>query len=195
MKKLLSIAAALVLGASPMYADGDFALKSGSPEAVCQKGIQMNVEFDYSDCTIYDKDEEKYFTVEDYMEFKGEEWKRDLPGELKKAEDAFSEEFNSDAKRCTINPIAKNAEFTVIFHLKEFCYGKKVVWVSSQNAWGSGEVSIKNNTTGEVIVTYTFSKVDGSVPMGTGMMELRRESCYEHVAEALVKRINKFKVK
>lgn len=131
--------------------------------------------------------------MDEYMKFKGEDWVRDFPNELKKAEVAFLEEFNDESKTSQLVSGAADAEYTIVFKLKEFSYGKTVVMFRSDIAWGTGFVEIVNNATKESVATYEFVKVKGAVAGGIGAMELRREQCYEHVAEALAESLNKLK--
>lgn len=177
------------------FAGDDFKLSSGDASVVAVSDMVVNVEFDYSSCQIYDMGEEKFFDLKDYMEFKGEDWVRDYPGELKKAEDAFVEEFNGETKKATIQAGKTDADYTFVFRLTEFSYGKAVVIFKSHIAWGTGEVLVRDNKSGETVATFSFEKMNGAVAGGIAAMELRREECYEHVAEALAKALNKTKNK
>lgn len=193
MKKLIVLAFLMLLCLSSFAGSKDVNLVSGNAKVVAVKGMKVNVEFDYSDCQIYDMSEKRFFDIDEYMKFKGEDWVRDFPNELKKAEVAFLEEFNDESKTSQLVVGAADAEYTIVFKLKEFSYGKTVVMFRSDIAWGTGFVEIVNNATKESVATYEFVKVKGSVAGGIGAMELRREQCYEHVAEALAESLNKLK--
>lgn len=193
MKKILLSAFLMLLSLSSFAGAKDVKLVSGDASVIAVKGMSVRVEFDYSECQIYDMGEKKFFDIDEYMKFKGEDWVRDLPGELRKAEDAFLEEFNDESKKAQVVGSSAEAEYTMVFKLKEFSYGKPVVFFRSDIAWGTGVVEIVKTATKETVATFEFVKVDGAVAGGIAAMELRREQCYEHVAEAMAKTLNKIK--
>ena len=193
MKKFFSLLLVMLFELSAFASSDDVVVRSGDAKSIAIKGITINVVFDYTGSQIYDMKEKQYYAVSDYIKMKGEEWERDFPSELKKAEDAFIEEFNEDSKKAVFAVNSDNAKFTLTFKLKDFSYGKAVVWSSKDRAWGSGVLEVVNNETRDTVVVFEFTKVDGKTAAGIGQMELRREECYEHVAEALAKLLNKKK--
>lgn len=171
---------------------GDYMLRSGDPKVVCVKGLVMGLEFDYSECLIWDMKEDKFFSIEDYVKFRGEDWQRDLPEELRKAEEAFVEKFNDKSDYALVSPQATSADYTMVFKLNEFSYGRNVIWSSNQAGWATGEVIIRNKA-GEKVAVYMFTKALGDCGAGAGMFEARRQNSYEEVAKNIAKRLNKLK--
>ena len=193
IRRIIYLFLALVVCNIAYAGSKDIKLSSGNAKPIAIKDMKVRVEFDYSECQIYDMSEKKFFDMDEYMRFRGEDWVRDFPNELKKAEDAFVEEYNDESKTSVLVDSSCSSEYTVVFRLKEFSYGKNVIMFRSDLAWGTGLVELIKTDTREVIATYNFVKVQGKVMGGIGALELRRESCYEHVAEALAESINKLR--
>lgn len=60
MKKLIVLAFLMLLCLSSFAGSKDVNLVSGNAKVVAVKGMKVNVEFDYSDCQIYDMSEKRF---------------------------------------------------------------------------------------------------------------------------------------
>jgi hypothetical protein len=140
-------------------------LLSGTPEFIFTSGKFACVEFDYSNALV------KNLPLEDYLDSKGEDYKKDWPDIQKGAEQKFVEKFNDENKDgMLILSNVKRASYKIIVHVNNLNLRKisiaKTVLLGPAGQNGSINISavidiidISNNNT---LCQYQADNISGS---------------------------------
>lgn len=194
MKKIMfSVIVALM--SVMAFAGSPVSLKSGSAKAVNAKGVKVAVAFDYSECMYFDEDTKKTMTEDAFLEMKGADWVADKGKDTPEAEKSFCETFDKASK--TAKTATEGADFTIVYHPTLFCYGNPVAGMiagpfAGRDAlgWLEGWFEIKD-AEGNVIATLEHERIYGSGFAAS--WALKREYCYDNVAEELADWLKKAK--
>jgi len=167
-----------------------FTLSEGNIQALATPGSTISVSYDYSNSQIYDGLSNSYLTIGEYLDHYNRS--SEFPDEIKDAEKAFVNAFNTYSKNVTIVPSDAKAAYQMSFKLDKFCYGRKGGGVTADSkGWATGTVSVKDTSTGETIAKFDFKKIS-ACPTGKEANEpaLHRERGYQLVAGYLARSFN-----
>jgi hypothetical protein len=171
----------------------DMTLLSGTPEFIFTSGKFACVEFDYSNALV------KNLPLEDYLDSKGEDYKKDWPDIQKGAEQKFVEKFNDENKDgMLILSNVKRASYKIIVHVNNLNLRKisiaKTVLLGPAGQNGSINISavidiidISNNNT---LCQYQADNISGSTSYKFSEAS-RVAASYGEVAESLIDQAKK----
>lgn len=132
-------------------------------------------------------------TLKEYQETKGQDWIRDWPGELAKAETYFSERFNKKNKKGLTVTGNNDAPYTMLISIDNVDFGdtgSQFIPFAGAKAGGcilTGTISIIEKATGNVLCQYYMNEIKG---MGHYTMGIRLGLAYFEMGTRLYK-INK----
>ena len=166
----------------------DAEVKTGSLRPLKSADARILVTWDYSKTLIEDK------TVEQFLEEKGEEWKKDYPAEVSAGEAAFDILFNKkDKKYAQITDDEDAAQYEFVIHVDDFNYGSLGAAIAfggfARGAHIEGVVDVVNMADKNVIARIKF-ECSGAAAYGN---EARRILAYQDLAKDLAKLIGKAK--
>ena len=137
-----------------------FSLREGNIDVIADKGATLSVSYDYSDSEIYDLNGTSQ-SMSEYLSCQDREWILHFPDELKEAENAFKNTFNTFSKTATIVSDELDAKYQMQIKVDKFCYGKVGGGLTADSkGWATGSVSVRDTTTGETIAVFDFNKVN-----------------------------------
>ena len=178
------------------FAGSPIKLISGSVNGMNKKNVTIIMQFDYSNCKIFDEDTEITFEPDDFYAMKGDDWVRDKGKDIPEAERSFSETFNEESDNIVAVYKPELATYTIVYKMDLFCYGNPVATMvagpfTPQNAKGfaCGTFDIIDNSTNEVVATLSSDRIFGSIFAAT--WSIKREYVYDNVAEELAEFFNK----
>lgn len=191
MKKL--IVSALVCAMASFSAFADVKLEKGSIYELKNEDVRVNIVFDYSQCKIEGKE------VDAFLKEKGEDWVKDYPMELQKAELVFKDQFNDECDYAQV--IDSDAPYKIVVKIVDFDYGDRGAAFNPFNfsaksggAKIEGEIEVYKQGEDAPIAVLKIEDARGNNAITAGN-EIRRVMAYYDVAEDLAKAIDKAKNK
>jgi len=187
MKRFVLFLTVSLLVSLKMMAGSDLKLIKGSVLELKGSKATICAKWDYSNSTIEKK------SIEEFLETKGEEWKRDYPQEIANAEQNFISRLRDKASK-NVTPVeGDDADYMIIVKVRNFSYGNTsaAVWVGfgagDARLWGTMEIYKKGESEPIAIID-----IDGAGGAGYGN-EKRRVECYREIAELLADILKKAK--
>ena len=185
----------LALSVSAAFAGSPIKLISGSVNGMNKQTVTIFMEFDYSDCKIFDEDTEVTFEPDDFYAMKGDDWVRDKGKDIPEAEKSFSETFNEESDNIVAVYKRELATYTIVYKMDLFCYGNPVATMiagpfTPKNARGFalGTFDVIDNSTNEVVAKLSSDRIYGAIYAAT--WSIKREYVYDNVAEELAEFFN-----
>ena len=179
MKRLVLFLTVSLLVCLKMMAGSDLKLMKGSVLELKGSKATICAKWDYSNSTIEKK------SIEEFLEMKGEEWKRDYSTEIANAELNFISRLRDKASK-NVTPVeGDDAEYMIIVKVRNFDYGSTSASVlfgfgsGDARLWGTMEIYKKGESEPIAIID-----IDGAGGSGYGN-EKRRVECYREIAELL----------
>ena len=140
MKKLLLITVLTLMSNLCLFAGSDLKLVKGSVSELKGSKATICATWDYSNSTIENK------AINDFLNEKGDEWKRDYPKEIAKAEENFLSRLKDKASKHVTPVEGDDADYKIVVTVKNFSYGSTgaSVWVGfgagDARMWGTLEI-------------------------------------------------------
>jgi hypothetical protein len=187
MKKLLLITVLTLMSNLCLFASSDLKLVKGSVAELKGSKATICAKWDYSNSTIENK------AINDFLNEKGDEWKRDYPKEIAKAEENFLSRLKDKASKHVTPVEGDDADYKIVVKVKNFSYGSTgaSVWVGfgagDARMWGTLEIYKKGASEPIAVID-----IDGAGGSGYGN-EKRRVECYREMAELLADILKKGK--
>ena len=162
MKKLFTLTL-LLLSAISTWAE-DISLEAGDPK-VLMKNVTAKLVFDYSETKVVNEGNK---SMNEYLKSRGDDFVRDWPEDQKKAHSYFSVQWNRKTDGMKVDTDAKNAEYSMIVHVKTLDTGNGGSvfnpWASAK-AGGtivSGTIEIYNNNARKTECVVGFEEMKGT---------------------------------
>ena len=112
MKKLLLITVLTLISNLCLFASSDLKLVKGSVSELKGSKATICAKWDYSNSTIENK------AINDFLNEKGDEWKRDYPKEIAKAEENFLSRLKDKASKHVTPVEGDDADYKIVVKVK-----------------------------------------------------------------------------